>query len=210
MAGVQQSARRRSSSWAGVHGSANSSTSIPDVHFVSPREHMSDLNTSTSSDYSAISDSYDVRHTLGEGGFAKVKLAHHKLTGQTCAIKIMSTPVLVRMGQMGRIENEIKALEMLHHRNIAHLFEVKKTDSHIFIVTEVCAGGDLFDFIVDRNRIQESTARSFFRQLVLAVRHCHVNGIAHRDLKPVSMHATLSVRHNPLTLAPLKPGEHPH
>jgi maternal embryonic leucine zipper kinase len=64
---------------------------------------------------------------------------------------------------------------------------VIETETHFFIVIEYCSGGELFDHIVERNRLTESESRMFFRQIVSGVAYLHSLGYAHRDLKPVSV-----------------------
>ena len=47
-------------------------------------------------------------------------------------------------------------------------------------VLEYCPGGELFDYIVDRDRLCEAESRKFFRQIVAAVAYIHEAGYAHR------------------------------
>lgn len=62
-----------------------------------------------------------------------------------------------------------------------------ETDTHFFIVIEYCSGGELFDHIVEKNRLSEEESRKFFRQIVSAVAYLHGLGYAHRDIKPVRL-----------------------
>jgi serine/threonine protein kinase len=49
---------------------------------------------------------------------------------------------------------------------------------------ELANGGELFDRIKIDCGTREGTAKIFFHQLLLGVRHCHQQGVCHRDLKP--------------------------
>ncbi|KAJ3034815.1 hypothetical protein HDV00_004610 [Rhizophlyctis rosea] len=117
--------------------------------------------------------------TLGEGTFGKVKLAVHRLTGQEVAIKIVDkihAPSVIR---------EIETWRHLHHPNIAQLYEVLTTESRIYMVMEHCAGGEAFDYVCERGRLNDrgEDARRIFRQVVEAVGYCHEKNFVHRDLK---------------------------
>ncbi|XP_065911575.1 maternal embryonic leucine zipper kinase-like isoform X2 [Dysidea avara] len=135
--------------------------------------------------YSAIEDRYEFEETLGVGGFAKVKAAIHKLTGVKVAIKIMDK---VQLGDdLPRAAREISILKRLHHQHICQLYEVVETTQMYYLVLEYCSGGELFDYIEAKQRLKEIEARSFFRQIVSAIRYVHSQGFCHRDLKPENL-----------------------
>ncbi|OWA50693.1 Maternal embryonic leucine zipper kinase [Hypsibius exemplaris] len=130
----------------------------------------------------ALSTFYKLGETLGTGGFGKVKLAVHTLTGQTVAIKIMDKVALGE--EFGRAEMEIALLRDMRHPRICELYQVIDTPEKLYLVMEHCVNGELFEYLMQNDRLPEKDARAFFRQVVSAVAFLHNNGCAHRDLKP--------------------------
>lgn len=51
------------------------------------------------------------------------------------------------------------------------------------LVMEYAAGGELYDYLSERKKLNEDEARRIFRQIVTAVYYCHKHKICHRDLK---------------------------
>ncbi|XP_071506257.1 maternal embryonic leucine zipper kinase-like [Diadema antillarum] len=137
------------------------------------------------SDYAELRRRYHLKETIGSGGFAKVKLATHLLTGEKVAVKIMDKHQLG--DDLPRVKTEIKAMKELVHQHICTLYEVIETKNKIFMVIEYCPGGELFDYIVAKDRLKEDEARGFFRQIIAAVAFIHHEGYAHRDLKPENL-----------------------
>ena len=129
---------------------------------------------------------YVLGETLGTGSFGKVKLARHALTGHRVAVKIINKRKVSTMDIGGRIKREIQYLKLLRHPHIIKLYEVLTTPSDIIMVIEY-AGGELFQFIVDRGRMSEPEARRFFQQIIAATEYCHRHKIVHRDLKPENL-----------------------
>jgi serine/threonine protein kinase len=81
------------------------------------------------------------------------------------------------------LTREIHHHRQLHHPHVTQMYEVIATESHIWIVTELCCGGELFDYLVEKGRLSEDETRLIFGQLCLAVAYLHENNIVHRDLK---------------------------
>uniref|UniRef100_A0A8D2D7Y5 Maternal embryonic leucine zipper kinase n=1 Tax=Sciurus vulgaris TaxID=55149 RepID=A0A8D2D7Y5_SCIVU len=136
-------------------------------------------------DYDELLKYYELYETIGTGGFAKVKLACHILTGEMVAIKIMDKNALG--SDLPRVKTEIDALKNLRHQHICQLYHVLETANKIFIVLEYCPGGELFDYIISQDRLSEEETRVVFRQIVSAVAYVHSQGYAHRDLKPENL-----------------------
>ena len=147
---------------------------------------------------------YILGETIGEGAFAKVKLATHIFTGEKVAIKILDKQVLEADAQnqniqnppsldnsflndMQRIKKEIKILKELRHKNIIQLYEIMESENKLYIVMEYCEGKELFDYIVKRKHLTEKEACRFFQQIINGVEYLHLNNITHRDLKPENL-----------------------
>jgi serine/threonine protein kinase len=81
------------------------------------------------------------------------------------------------------LTREIHHHRRLHHPNVLQLFEVVATESSIWLVSELCAGGELFDYLVEKGRLNEQEAKRIFGQLCLGVGYIHRQGVVHRDLK---------------------------
>ena len=83
-----------------------------------------------------------------------------------------------------KISKEINILKDLDHPNILKVFEFFCNKNAIFIINELCTGGELFDKIVEVKHFSENVAADIMRQLFSAVGFCHEQGVIHRDLKP--------------------------
>ncbi|KAI4325973.1 hypothetical protein MLD38_031331 [Melastoma candidum] len=81
------------------------------------------------------------------------------------------------------VQREIMNHRSLKHPNIIRFKEVLLTPTHLAIVMEYAAGGELFARICNSGRFSEDEARFFYQQLISGVSYCHSMQICHRDLK---------------------------
>ncbi len=97
-----------------------------------------------------------------------------------------------------RLNYEIDILKNLDHPNILRLYEVFEDKKFIYLVTEFCEAGELFDEIVKRQRFDERDAAIIIKQLLSAIAYCHSKSVCHRDLKPenilIDNKETLSIK----------------
>ncbi|EIW67498.1 hypothetical protein TREMEDRAFT_69611 [Tremella mesenterica DSM 1558] len=136
-----------------------------------------ELGKELASDKLKVVGGYTLGRIIGEGTFGSVHLATHRLTGTRCAIK------KIPKTSTSQLTREIHHHRRLHHPNIVHLHEIIATESHIWLVTELCSGGELFDYLVERGRMLEGEGRRLFGELTVAVGLMHKQGVVHRDLK---------------------------
>jgi len=77
------------------------------------------------------------------------------------------------------LRNEIAILRDLDHPNIIRLYEIYDVKSQIYVVMELCSGGNLWQ----RVPYKEEDAAKIVKKVVSAVTFMHEDGICHRDLK---------------------------
>ena len=126
---------------------------------------------------------YRVGKLLGRGAFGKVSLGMHKVTNQLVAIKSINKEFLEEERSRRKVAREVAILKKLQHPNIINLYETFETEKHFLLVTELCPGGDLLNYVRRRRKLTEDVAKYFFKQLVHAWIYCHKKGVVHRDIK---------------------------
>ncbi|KAF3444454.1 hypothetical protein FNV43_RR14146 [Rhamnella rubrinervis] len=115
-------------------------------------------------------EKYELVKDIGSGNFGVARLMRNKETKE--------------------LIDENVAREIINHRSLRHpnIIRFKEllvvlTPTHLAIVMEYAAGGELFERICSAGRFSEDEARYFFQQLISGVSYCHSMQICHRDLK---------------------------
>ncbi|OAQ32363.1 Pkinase-domain-containing protein [Linnemannia elongata AG-77] len=131
---------------------------------------------------------YLLGKTLGKGSSGCVKLARHRKTNEKVAVKIISKASLANKAAVHRgIEREIAIMKLINHPHVIRLYDVYETEKELFLVMEFVAGGELFEYLVNKGRLDESEALRFFQQIIVGLAFCHKRKICHRDLKPENL-----------------------
>ena len=138
----------------------------------------------TATEYTNLTDIYEVSMKLGNGKFGLVKLGINKQTGKKVAIKIL-TKKDMELDDLELVRTEVEILRVCQHPNIIHLYEVFENVDYFYIIMEYCAGGDLFSYLEKRHfRLTEEKACRIIHKMCTALFYIHSYGIVHRDIKP--------------------------
>ncbi len=102
------------------------------------------------------------------------------------------------------LAREISLLRSMDHRGIVRLVDVFEDDERVHLVTDLCAGGSLFERIIEKKKkmavgvgvggggggggcrrgcFAEADASRIIRETLDAVSYMHRMGVAHRDIK---------------------------
>ena len=111
----------------------------------------------------------------------------HIKTGQYYACKLINKKLME--GREHMVRNEISVLKKISrgHKNIVTLHDYFETMNNLYLVTDLCLGGELFDRICARGSYYERDARHVLKTVLSAVDYLHDHGIVHRDLKPENL-----------------------
>ena len=118
-------------------------------------------------------DDYIIKNTIGKGTFSTVKLGEHIKTKQKVAIKILNKEKIKEKEDLERIKREIKILQMMDHPNIIKTYKISENAKNYYIIMEYCDGGELFNYIVEKEKLDENEASMFFYQLISALEYIH-------------------------------------
>jgi len=153
-----------------VNGHKHTS-SVTQNHKAQLANAYNELGKELSSNKIRVIGNYTLGRVIGEGAYGKVRMGTHRLTSTRVAIK------QIPKAMSASLTREIHHHRQLHHPHITQMYEVIATESSIWIVTELCCGGELFDYLAEKGRLSEDETKIIFGQLCLAVAYLHDNGI---------------------------------
>lgn len=132
-----------------------------------------------------IRDLYTLGRKLGQGQFGTTYLCTEIVTGIDYACKSISKRKLISKEDVEDVRREIQIMHHLAgHKNIVTIKGAYEDPLYVHIVMELCAGGELFDRIIQRGHYTERKAAELTKIIVGVVEACHSLGVMHRDLKP--------------------------
>lgn len=110
-------------------------------------------------------DTYDLGQQLGSGHFATVHLAVEKKSGQEFAVKIFRKRRSDDKARTSGLQQEIAVLMSVSHPNVLCLQGTYDEDDGVYLVLELAAEGELFNYIINKSKLTEEETRKIFVQL---------------------------------------------
>ncbi|KMT15203.1 hypothetical protein BVRB_3g063140 [Beta vulgaris subsp. vulgaris] len=146
---------------------------------------------------------YELGEEVGRGHFGYTCSGKGKkgsLKGLDVAIKVIPKAKMTTAIAIEDVRREVKILRALTgHKNLVQFYEAYEDDENVYVVMELCQGGELLDRILSRGgKYSEEDAKAVMVQILSVVAYCHLQGVVHRDLKPENFLFTSKDDNSPL------------
>ncbi|KMZ71584.1 Calcium-dependent protein kinase-like protein [Zostera marina] len=132
---------------------------------------------------------YEIGEEIGRGHFGytcKAKVIKGDLKGKEVAVKIIPKEKMSTSVAIEDVRREVKIMSSItRHKNLVQFYDAYEDSENVYIVMELCKGGELLDRLLSRGgKYKEDDAKSIIIQILSVVSFYHLQGIVHRDLKP--------------------------
>ncbi|KAF9619176.1 hypothetical protein IFM89_005730 [Coptis chinensis] len=132
-------------------------------------------------------DKYTIGKLLGHGQFGYTFVATDRGNGDRVAVKRIEKNKMILPIAVEDVKREVRILRALTgHENVVQFHNAFENSDYVYIVMELCEGGELLDRILSKkdSRYTEKDAAIIVRQMLKVAAECHLHGLVHRDMKP--------------------------
>jgi formylglycine-generating enzyme required for sulfatase activity/tRNA A-37 threonylcarbamoyl transferase component Bud32 len=133
---------------------------------------------------------YKITSLLGEGGMAKVYLAHDAKFDTNVAVKLLNKEYTHNENIRKRFLAEAKSMFRMSHPNVIKVTDLIDEQDTVAFVMEFVEGETLKEYIDRKRKLTDGVIVSFFSQMLDAVNYVHSKKLVHRDIKPSNFMVT--------------------
>ena len=134
---------------------------------------------------------YRIERLLNHGGMGEVYVAEDTSMQRRVAVKVLPAHRVGDVAAWQRFQREVLALGRTSpHPNVATAFQAGEHEGRPYLVMELIPGMDLKQYVQQEGPLPIARACDLIRQAALGLRHLHVHGIVHRDVKPSNFQLT--------------------
>ena len=127
---------------------------------------------------------FEILGTLGLGGFGRVELVRNMRDMRTYALKVLKKQHIVETKQQDHVLNERNIMFDARSNFICRLYRTFKDKKYLYLLLEVCLGGELWSLLRERGSFEEHDTKFYTACVIEALSYLHSKGIVYRDLKP--------------------------
>ena len=128
---------------------------------------------------------------LGTGGYGKVNLYRHKITGAEYAVKLIDKTKFENKLQKELFAREVDIMYKIRHPNIVRLYTHFEDETNCYIALEYIKKGNLYSYTqsMPNKVLDAATTAHFVVDLISSLYYLHnMNpAIIHRDIKPENL-----------------------
>ena len=121
---------------------------------------------------------------LGRGASGQTIMVRRSGDGALFAMKEIAKQRASQSVERRRVMTERRVLHSCCSPFIVRLHYAFQTHSALYLVIDLCAGGDLHAHLQRCGRFEAERSRFYAAELTLAIDHLHRADVLHRDLKP--------------------------
>ncbi|KAH8609470.1 Protein kinase domain [Trypanosoma vivax] len=135
-------------------------------------------------------NNYQIYDEIGKGRFSRVYKGRRKKTIDYYAISSIDK------SQRQRVLTNVKFLRSANHPRIIQFNNWYETNNHLWVITELCTGGDMKQILAGREALSEPAVRLYGGDIAEGLLYIHSRGVVYRNLKPsnILMDSTMTMR----------------